>query len=175
MAGPTGFINFDIVGNRAGVQKMLLHLDSSLSPVGMYAFMHGAVQPWLVERAEQRFAGEGDDAVGKWAPLMQSTIMYRESAGFGGPRPINKRTGELEAYITGGGADVTSLNGASVLTFPDPKTKMSYGLNKKVETAQVGRSKNPSTVKRPVLGLGEKDLAAIMTRLAFHVQGWKSK
>ena len=165
---PTGFIEFDIVGNERGVQQMLQTIDSALSPVGLAQFLHGVVGPWVKQRAADRFKTEGDDAVGKWAPLQETTVKIREAAGFGGPHPINKRTGELEAYITGGQVGVQVAPGLGVMTFPQdpPKT---IALKTKVETAQRGRS-NPSTGPRPVLGLGERDLAQVMTMLAFHVQ-----
>lgn len=151
---------------------MLNHLDSALSPEGLALFLHGAVEPWLLQRATSRFHNEGDDAVGKWAPLQPSTMEFRENDGHGASHPINKRTGELENYITGVGADTTSLPGLATLTFPDPDTKMSPALQQKMKTAQEGRS-NPRTVARPVLGLGEKDLVTVLTQLAFHVREWK--
>lgn len=148
---------------------MLNHLDSAMSPVGLAAFLHGSVEPYIRERAQNRFASEGDDVSGKWAPLQQTTIEFRESGGFG-PRPINRRTGELEAYITQSDAGIASAPGLSVLTYPKdpPKTP---ALQQKVQTAQAGRSV-PSTVPRPVLGLNERDLGAVMVQLAFFIQGW---
>lgn len=152
---------------------MLKHLDSALSVQGLAAFFKVGVEPWLRERAENRFAVEGDDASGKWAPLQQSTVDIRESSGFGGPGPINRRTGELEAYITGADMGIVSVPGLATLTYPKEPPK-SKGLQQKVATAQVGRM-SPSTVRRPVLALGEKDLGTILTQLAFHVKTWKGR
>lgn len=149
---------------------MLDHLDSALSPVGLATFLHGPVESHLRRRAKERFASEGDDASGKWAPLQQSTIEFRESGGFG-PRPINRRTGELEAYITQSDADITSVPGLSTLVYPKDQPGTS-GLRQKVQTAQGGRSE-PRTVARPVLALSENDLAAVMVQLAFHIQAWR--
>lgn len=165
---PTAFIDFEIVGSRQGVQAMLEHIDSALSPVGLAAFLHGAVTPWLKQRAANRFKGEGDDAVGKWAPLQESTLLIREGYGFG-PGPINRRTGELENYIVGGGSDVTAVPGLATLVYPDPNKARGPHLSKKVQTAQMGKT-SPKTVKRPVLGMNETDLAAVMTKLAIHVR-----
>lgn len=168
-SSPTAFIDFDIVGNERGVQAMLERLDSALSPVGLAAFLNLGVGPWVKQRAADRFASEGDDVSGKWAPLQESTIEIREHAGFEGAHPINKRTGELEAYITEGQIGITAGPGFASMRYPDnpPATK---SLKQKVETAQRGRS-NPNTVARPILGLNERDLAQVVTMLAFHVQG----
>lgn len=171
---PTAFIDFDIVGDEHGVQKMLDRIDSALSPAGLAFFMHGAVQPWLIKRAKARFASEGDDASGKWAPLQQATVEFRESQGFEGSHPINRRTGELEAYITQSDVDVVSAPGVTSLKFPGTNTKASKSIAEKMRTAQKGRT-SPATVPRPVIGLGERDLAAVMTELAFHIQRWRGR
>jgi hypothetical protein len=167
-ARTTGFIDFDIIGNQRGVQAMLNSIDSALSPTGLASFLGLAVGPWVKERAADRFASEGDDVTGKWAPLQDTTIDIREKSGFEGAHPINKRTGELEEYITQGQVGITAAPGLAVMTYPKnpPATK---SLKEKVSTAQRGRS-NPSTVARPVLGLNERDLAQVLTMLAFHVQ-----
>lgn len=165
---PTGFIDFEIVGDRRGVQAMLNSIDSALSPEGLSAFLGLAVGPWVKERAADRFAQEGDDVTGKWAPLQDATVEIRQKAGFGGDHPINKRTGELEEYITQGQIGVTAAPGVATLKYPKnpPATK---GLKQKMSTAQRGRG-YPATVPRPVLGLNERDLAQVMTMLALHVQ-----
>lgn len=164
----SGFIDFDIVGNQRGVQAMLNSIDSALSPSGLATFLGMAVGPWVKERAQDRFATEGDDVTGKWAPLSEVTVDIREKSGFEGAHPINRRTGELEEYITQGQVGVVATPGLAVMTYPKnpPNTK---SLKEKVSTAQRGRS-NPSTVPRPVLGLNERDLAQVLTMLAFHVQ-----
>ena len=150
---------------------MLNQIDSAMSPVGLAAFLHGSVQPWLIERAKSRFANEGDEVVGKWLPLSEATVSIRESSGFEGSHPINRRTGELEAYITGSGVDVVAAPGVATLRFPGRNTP-TKAVREKMSTAQRGRS-NPKTPPRPVLGLGEKDLATVMTTLAFHIKGWR--
>jgi hypothetical protein len=167
-ARPTAFINFEIIGNERGVQAMLDSIDSALSPVGLAAFLHGAVGPWVKERAADRFASEGDDVTGRWEPLAETTVEIREGYGFEGAHPINKRTGELEEYITEGAIGITVTPGVGVMKYPEnpPSTK---SLKTKLSTAQQGRT-HPKTVARPVLGLNERDLAQVMTMLAFHVQ-----
>lgn len=165
---PTGFLDFEVVGNERGVQAMLMTIDSALSPVGLAAFLYGSVGPWIKQRAEERFRNEGDDVVGKWAPLQETTVHIRESYGLGGEHPINKRTGELEDYITQGQLSVTTAPGVGTLQFPGNPPR-NGALREKMKTAQQGRS-SPQTVARPVLGLNEKDLGVVMTMLAFHIE-----
>lgn len=169
MVKPIGFLDFEIVGSRAQVEHMLMRLDTALSPWGIMAFMNSFVSPWLQERAESRFANEGDDAVGSWAPLKESTQEIRESHGFGASHPINRRTGELEAYIMGDSL-VQPIAGGVTLKMPGkPSGKAS--VREKMRTAQKGRT-NPPTVPRPVLGMNETDLSHILTGLAFHVKNF---
>jgi hypothetical protein len=167
-SAPSGFLEFEIVGNDRGVQAMLNTIDSALSPVGLAAFLYGQVGVWVKQRAADRFAQEGDDVTGKWAPLQQTTQDIRESYGYGGDHPINKRTGELEEYITQGQVWVTTGAGVGMLQYPKgvPSTKQ---LRAKLSTAQQGRT-SPQTVARPVLGLNEQDLSVILTMLAFHIE-----
>ena len=147
---------------------MLETVDSAMSPIGLAAFLYGKVGPWVKERAEARFRNEGDDVVGDWAPLREATINFREAQGFAGEHPINKRTGELEAYITQGNIQVTASAGEGSMKFPG-NTPATQSLSEKMRTAQRGRV-SPATVPRPVLGLNEKDLSAIMVMLAFHIE-----
>jgi hypothetical protein len=165
---PTGFLDIEIVGNDRGVQAMLEAVDSALSPVGLAAFLYGEVGPYIKERAANRFSGEGDDVVGRWAPLQPATVDIRESQGYGGDHPINKRTGQLEEYITKGNVWVTTSAGVGMLQYPKgvPTDK---ALQQKMSTAQRGRT-SPKTVARPVLGLNEKDLSVVLTMLAFHIE-----
>lgn len=168
MSRGTGFIQFDIVGNQQGVQQMLDAVDSALSSTGLAAFFELNVGPWVQQRAQSRFEREGDDASGKWAPLQEATIEFREHAGFEGPHPINKRTGELEDYIAQEQIGIVTSPGVGVMTYPKDKPK-SKALKEKLSTAQQGR-KTPSTVPRPVLALSERDLSQVLVMLAFHVQ-----
>ena len=149
---------------------MLNHLDSALSPVGLSAFLFGSVTPWLRQRAADRFASEGDDVSGKWEPLKESTIEFREHMGLGA-HPINRRTGELEEYITQGNGRIIATPLGASLAYPGTDT-VSQHLTNKVKTAQSGK-KYPRTPARPVLGVDEKDLAYVVTQLAFFVQRYR--
>ena len=153
---------------------MLTRLDTALSPVGMAAFLTGAVEPWVRERAQDRFASEGDDVVGSWAPLQPATVDVRSRGewAIGGEHPINKRTGELENYITKSNGKAWPHALGATLTYPGkPSGKKS--IVEKMKTAQTGRS-HPRTVARPVLGLNERDLLHVLTSLAFYVKGSKA-
>lgn len=165
-----GFIDIDIVGGKRDVQDMLEHLDSALSPLGMQIFLNGRIGPFLRKRAADRFKNEGDDAVGRWRQLSTVTNEWREFYGFPPAHPINRRTGALEAYITGAASDVKSGPGWSMLTYPDtpPGSKWTA---EKLRTAQRGKE-YPNTTSRPVLGMGEVDLSFTLTQLALHIQGW---
>lgn len=161
-----GWIDIQIIGDSRGVTEMLRRIDQSLSPVGLEFFMKQSVEPWLQSRARDRFQDEGDDAVGTWEPLKQSTVMIRGQRY--GEHPINRRTGELEDYITQSPGDAHELGSGAVLVYPG--NKASGELLQKVETAQRGKP-SPSTVPRPVLGMNETDLAFVLGGLAKFIQG----
>lgn len=162
----SGSVQIVVDVDSENVEQMLARTTLALSTVGMFTFLSGVVGPWLKERAEDRFAAEGDDVSGKWLPLEAYTEQVRAAGGFGAAHPINRRTGEMENYITQGGWDVVSAAGFSQLTFPGnvPNSREAT----KVATAQIGAS-YPSTPARPVLGVNEVDLAFVLAALAAHV------
>jgi hypothetical protein len=163
----TGSVRFVVDVDDDNVEELLSRTSNALSTVGMYAFLHGAVGTWLQRRARDRFAAEGDDVSGPWLPLEPYTNQARSAAGFPPEHPINRRTGDLEAYITGsGGWDVVSAGGFSQLTYPG--TTPTGTLATKVSTAQ-GGALYPSTPARPVLGVNEVDLAYVLAALSTHV------
>lgn len=132
----------------------------------MYQFLDKSVGPWLKGRAQDRFANEGDDAVGAWAPLEAATHSIRRSRGFPGEHPINHRTGELERHIVGSGWSIVSSPMLAELEFPGsvPTGK----LHDKVKTAQEGSS-SPLTPPRPVVGVNEADLAFVLGAMATYL------
>lgn len=168
-------MNFDIniIGDDRGVQAVLNSLDSALSPVGVAAFLGGTVQPYLQQRAEARFRGEGDDVVGKWQALASATQYIRATQGYGAAHPINRRTGELEEYITGSPSQITIHAFGATLTHPGKKPLGE--LKEKVQVAQMGRPDNqgpdkPRTVPRRVLGMNERDLGFVLSALAIYIE-----
>lgn len=162
-------IDVQIIGDSSGVQAMLNHLDTALNPVAIAGFLGATVDPYLRSRMKDRFAGEGDDVVGKWIPLAQTTQDIRQQQGYGAAHPINRRTGDLENYIVGS-PNAISIHGLGA-TLTMPGNRPTGELKKKVETAQRGKANRPVTPPRPVLGMNEKDLAFVLTALAFHVKG----
>lgn len=156
-----------IIINSREVEKSLDKLMLLLGPAGLIAFLGSTMAPYLARRAGDRFAGEGDDVTGAWAPLKDSTIRLRAEQGFPAG-PINRRTGELENWVTGGSFEAyPTVDGASMRY---PRDKPTGELRKKMETAQKGK-KHPSTVARPVLGVNERDLLFFQTALSLAVEG----
>lgn len=148
--------------DRAAVHA-IEQLAALLSPVGLQGFLSSTVGPYLSKRAKERFESEGDDVTGRWAPLKEATVTIRSDLGFGGAHPINRRTGELEEWVVQGGWDAyPQMFGASLRY---PRNAPIGELRDKVETAQKGKSE-PSTVKRPVLGVNEKDMIFVLAALA---------
>lgn len=156
--------SIQITVDESDVERLLRNVGDALDTVGIYAFLHSSVGPWLRERAENRFANEGDDVVGNWEPLSPATNLMRADQGFPPEHPINHRTGELERYITRSGWDIMTSPTLSVLKFPGGPPPGGELANK-VRTAQAG-SFNPATVPRPVLGLNEADLAFTLAAMA---------
>lgn len=158
--------------NSRQVDRLLLSLDTALSPTAMAGFLGGTIDPYIRQRAQQRFEGEGDDVVGKWEPLAVSTQQIRADLGYGPAHPINKRTGDLEAYILDEPhrLEVSSMGATLVSPGAPPKTDL---LRAKVRTAQIGSPGNKGqspTPPRPVMGMNERDLAFVMSALAFYVE-----
>lgn len=170
MAKGGAYIDIDLTGDSQYVDKMINHLDQKIGPQGLTAFLAMTVFPYLIQRAKERFQDEGDDVVGKWTPLAPATEVIRQQMGYGGSHPINRRTGELERYITQG--SVTASVQASPLGafLQHPASPPSGKLKSKVKTAQQGDpSFGRGVPPRPVLGMNEVDLGYIMTALAFYV------
>ena len=151
------------------VERAVTKLELLLGSEGLAAFLGGTIGPYLRERTQQRFANEGDDVVGPWAPLQPATVAIREASMFniGGEHPINRRSGELEDWVTEGNYFPYPTGVGASMQYPSKKP--SGELRDKLQTAQGGRAE-PRTVPRPVLGLNEKDLLFAITALAAAVE-----
>lgn len=158
-------LKFDIDARQA--LAVVTELEAKLQPAALGVFLQGGVTEYLQERARNRFGSEGDDVVGKWAPLKQSTISRRLSAGFPAG-PINKRTGELEQYVTNSPSLMLFDADSATMVNPSNEPQAGTALWQKVTTAQAGRQQ-PNTVARPVLGMNEKDRDATMTLLERYI------
>jgi hypothetical protein len=151
------------------VENMLNVVELLLQGTGMAMFLNEEVGPYIRERAQARFRNEGDDVVGKWAPLKPSTQVIRQSHPewpVGASHPINVRTGELEQWVTQSNWNVGPNSVGASLRYPS--VKPTGELRRKVTTAQRGKD-YPSTVARPVLGVNPADLVFVTTRLAFYL------
>lgn len=153
------------------VKKMMLGLEHSLSGGALAAWMTGTMDPWVRTRAKSRFANEGDDASGKWAPLAPATQDIRENLGYGRAHPINRRTSALEQFITGTPGQIVFGPNMAVLTYLENVPSKDY-LPRKVEIAQLGEEREiGDTPARPVLDLGMVDLEFAMKSLANGIFG----
>ena len=145
----------------------LTKVEFALSQFGMSKFLSTNLGPWLQHRATERFMDEGDAASGKWLPLTGATQEIRENMGYPRAHPINKRTGELENYVTGSQWAVTPTPTGAMLTYPGGGQRRQGTIRQKVRAAQVGYGKTPP---RPVLAVDETDMIFLMTRMRFHFE-----
>ena len=137
----------------------------AVSSVSLAQFLRSQAVPWFQDRADARFATEGDDAVGNWLPLKHPTQAIRRAAGYGATGPINVRTGQLEDFVTGSSGDVRSTANTASLKWPDETPQGELG--RKIRTAQRGR-KGANTLARPVIGMNQIDAAYLTNSL----MGW---
>jgi len=150
--------------NTAVARAILTGLQIKLSPPAMMAWMQAAVVPYIQQRVANRFAGEGDDVVGKWHPLKVETEAIRLKAGYGGAHPINVRTGQMKNFLTGSFGSTISAGGITELEFPN-QGSVTGQLAQKIMTAQMGTA-IPPTQARPVLGLNINDNMALTALLS---------
>lgn len=176
MSPTSAGVDVQVFGDASEVEEMLEALDTRLDEASIAAFLGAHIDPYLRRRAKDRFRGEGDDVVGAWLPLASATEAIRESQGFPGAHPINRRTGELEEYITSGqmnpGIPVPGVG--ATLEFPG--TPPTGELKTKVETAQRGKPASGgsrATPPRPVLGINARDLTYTVSSLTFYLTGTK--
>lgn len=153
----------------ADVRRAIRNLEFLVGSDGLASFLGLTVGPYLRERTQNRFANEGDDVTGPWQPLHPATVAIREASMYniGGEHPINRRSGELEDWVTQGNYFPYPTGFGASMQYPskEPAGK----LREKMETAQRG-SKSPNTPPRPVLGVNEKDLLFVVTALAAAVE-----
>ncbi len=159
-------VGIQIVVDDRSVEATLNRLDTVLSPVGIAGMLSGPVDEYLQHRAKERFRTEGDDVVGKWAPLSPATEAIRAQQGFGAAHPINRRRGELERYITETPGQVTPIPGVGAI-LDAPGAAATGTLKKKLRGAQKGEGTAPP---RPVLGLNATDTVAITALMSQTVQ-----
>ncbi len=160
-------ITVSIITDAADALLQFERLDLLLGPASLGLFLAETVDPYLRQRVQNRFAEEGDDVTGKWAPLKYPTTLIRQSLGYGPAHPINRRTDDLYNYVTQtkGGVALTAMG--ATLNAPGVMPS-SNELRFKVATAQSGRN-YPPTVARPVLGINETDHVAVQESLLKYI------
>lgn len=184
MAKTSGTSLITFYGDAKSAQHMLMMTEMALT-IGMHSFFEGEVSQWLQERAERRFASEGDDiSGGPWEPLADSTQRIRAAGRLSGQwsvgddHPINQRTGELKDYITSGEGDTFQTGSDTEFIYPSVALVNDPELFDKMQTAQQGggarrsqRFTNPAP-PREVIGVSEIDLGFMLTALSIHVGSW---
>lgn len=149
------------------VESLLWALDTALNPFAIAGFLGAEVDPYIRTRARQRFRDEGDDVSGKWAPLAEATWTWRTGQGYQAQHPINKRSGELEGWVTESAHRMNVHTLGATLTMPG--NRGGGELTTKVKTAQIGKP-DPNTPPRPVIGMNEKDLSAVLSLLFLYIE-----
>lgn len=128
-------------------------IHDRLSGPQLEKFLNDQIDEWVRDRISRRFAGEGDDVTGAWAPLLPATESIRASRGFPPAHPINQRTHMLRDWLVGTAGDVKVTGTGATYEHPGPTSGV---MEQKLQTAQAGKG-FPRTVPRPVLGLNEVD------------------
>lgn len=156
-------LDLDITVDAETILSRLTVLEMVLSPTFLEAFLSQDVTSILRRRAAQRFNQEGRLAgEAAWKPLAPRTQEDRRALGYGPKHPINKRTGDLERFVTGNDGEVRGGDDPS-LTWP---TLPSSGeTRKKLEVAQRGKKgtkRGGYTPKRQVVRFTDRDMNEIL-------------
>jgi hypothetical protein len=156
-----------VQSNAAELETWLYSVGDALSSTRLATFMTTSMLPYLRRRAKERFASEGDDVSGKWAPLTEATNEIRQRGGFPPEHPINQRTHGLYQWITAGAVPLLEISSTSTtMTWPG---NVSGDMSDKFSTAQKGKSKGGrygATPARPVVGLGLADATSAISLLS---------
>lgn len=139
------------------VDDVILKLNARLSEGFLYGML-ATSHAYLKGRSVNMFKTETGPDGSKWAPLAESTVSWRESLGYGGEHPINRRIGFMEASVTRAKPDIFGTSDHMEMHFPSataPQGQLA------IEYAQAaGRMKGPA---RPFVGMTQKDVAWILT------------
>lgn len=146
------------------VHQMLQRMNTTVSGPALADFMAMEVYPYFRERAQARFAEQGDDASGKWPALHEATQRFRMHAGHGATEPINRRTGQLEKYILGASPALVITADSVTMVYPGnlPDDRV---LSRKYKVAQTGSNTKPYTAPRPVIAMNSTDWAFVYAAL----------
>lgn len=140
-------------------QEILGRIATFLSPLSMEGFLDGPVDAHFHDLIADAFDDEGGRG-GPWEPLEAVTIEIRTSQGYP-PGPINDRSGDMKAWLEGGG-QFTFRNGNPSLNVVDESA--GTGLRReKLKVAQQGKKPGMrgETPPRPVLDYDESDVVVV--------------
>jgi hypothetical protein len=153
-------------------QTMLNRVNRAIGGASLATWMQTMAIPYFQDEIVDRFAYEGDDRSGEWAPLKDSTNRIREALGYPPEHPINERTGEMLEWLASSGEFIMGLNSA-IGTIPGDAP--SDILAQKFRTAQMGTNENrmipgAHTPPRPVLAVSPaEDMAILLKGLQVHI------
>lgn len=162
---------FAIDVQSAQVDSMIHRAMQAVSGPSLHAFLETMASEYFTEEIIDRFAYEGDDKSGDWAPLKESTERIRQALGYPGANPVNERTQELLEFVA---FHRGFAQGPNFAQMDVPGEAPSQSIEAKLRTAQQGTSINPLfpgayTPPRPVLATDEGDMANLLRLLQLWV------
>ncbi len=162
---------FSVLTDATEVGELLAATWAALSGPSLAVFLETMASEYFTEEIIDRFAYEGDDASGDWAPLADSTRRIREALGYPGSNPINERTQELLKFV----AFHREFGVGPNMGFMDvPGKPDTQSVEAKLRTAQQGSSNNPlfpgaTTPPRPVLATNAGDMVNLLRLLEIYL------
>lgn len=159
VTGADVVIDVDVDVDATSVLLMLSRANEgvSMAHIAQAFDDDGPVVEMLHRQVAERFADEGDNASGKWAPLSPATLDIKERLGYGG-NPANVRTGRMREWLLNDGGDLDMMGDGMFFTYPGD---VPGGMADRFETAQFG-SAETGAPPRPVIAADGDDLMSIM-------------
>lgn len=164
MTAAGGLIQISYEGNSRDIENMLRAFYNAFDDSRVASdLLPDHIYPVLRERLSQRFEAEGDDVVGAWLPLAETTVRIRGSA-----HPINVRTGALKGAMLNNPPRIERHSLGATMWFPGD---VSSDIQDKLQVAQYGgvTPQGQSVPPRPILGVNEADLELIMVALGEYI------
>lgn len=154
------------------VEALLTRMDITLSPQGLAAFLTETGTYAIQSAGRDLFQDEGGPSVGgAWAPLAPSTQEIRSSQGYGAAHPINRRTGDLEDFITNSSGRIEVDPTGATLTYPGGQA--TGDLQDALQMAQAGgvSDSGKKISARPVLAASPVMMSEIVMEMMFFIAG----
>lgn len=140
------------------VDDVINNLNIRMSEGFLFGLLSGT-HHYLKSRARAMFKGEQGPDGSKWEPLAPATVSWRESLGYSGEHPINRRTGYLEASVTTANAASSIVGTSDHMQMFFPSKEPPNGQLEIEYMQAAGRLNGPA---RPFIGMSEKDVAWIL-------------